>query len=253
MLENETALVIDLSAEVRDYVASILRHQFHCRHILMAGTRDDVLECLRAGTEHIDWIFFDWELPKLQPLEFLAEVRKHPGSRSAAVILMTRHREKSALQEVLQAGASDYLIKPFTLSILLFKVRRIGLSGERRSGERLRVYASQEVDLHFRDGDPVQGMLLSISPTGCLARTPRFDGHIAHIYNQADITLQTEDGPVQLRGELVRAEGDRGAEPSRDHILTAFRFHSLAERTRRRLEGFIATIGPPLPQDWENR
>ena len=62
MLENETALVVDLSAEVREYVASILRHQFHCRRILSAGSRDDVFRILGSGTERIDWIFYDWEL-----------------------------------------------------------------------------------------------------------------------------------------------------------------------------------------------
>ncbi len=67
MLENETALVIDLSAEVRDYVASILRQQFQCQRILLSGTRDDALEKLRSGTERIDWIFYDWELPGLNP------------------------------------------------------------------------------------------------------------------------------------------------------------------------------------------
>ena len=251
MLEHETALVVDLSAEVRDYVASILRQQFQCRRILLAGTRDAALEMLRSGTERIDWIFYDWELPGLNSTEFLEETRRQPGSRAAAVIIMTRHREKSVLQAILDAGANDYLLKPFTLSILVFKVRRINLAQERREGQRLRVHASQEVELRFtKKNDPLSATLLSISPSGCLARTPVFTGQAASIYADADIILQTGEGQVQLRGELVRIEGDRGTEPSRDHVLTAFQFHPLSPETRKRLEGFIAALGPPLPQDW---
>ena len=250
MLQHETALVIDLSAEVRDYVASILRQQFQCRHILLAGTRETALEMLRSGTETIDWIFYDWELPSLKPTEFLAEARKHPGSRDAAVIIMTRHREKSVLQTVLDAGANDYLLKPFTLSILVFKVRRIGLAQERREGQRLRVHASHEVELRFANGEQMTAALLSISATGCLARTQLFEGHAARIYADADVVLQTDDGPVRLRGELVRVEGDRGAEPSRQHVLTAFRFHPLSAENQKRLDSFVAAIGPPQPKDW---
>lgn len=252
MLENETALVVDLSAEVREYVASILRHQFHCRRILSAGCRDDVFEILGSGTERIDWIFYDWELPGIQPTELLEEVRRQPGSRAAAVIMMTRHREKSALHEILEAGASEYLIKPFTLSILLFKVRRIGLSEDRRSGERLRVHASQEIDLRFGKATKLAATLLSISPTGCLARAPSFSNRVAQIYDEAQITLQTEEGAINLQGELVRLEGDRGAEPSQTHILTAFRFKPLSSDAQKRLKSFMASIGPRLPADWEN-
>ncbi|MDJ0861367.1 MAG: response regulator [Gammaproteobacteria bacterium] len=252
MLENDTALVVDLSAEVREYVASILRHQFHCRRILSAGSRNDLLEILGSGTERLDWIFFDWELPGMQPTEFLQEVQRHPGSRGAAVIMMTRHREKSALHEILQAGASDYLIKPFTLSILLFKVRRISLSEDRRTGERLRVHASQEIDLRFSKGTKLAATLLSISPTGCLARAPAFSNRLAQIYDEAQITLQTEEGAINLQGELVRMEGDRSSQSSQTHILTAFRFRPLSTEATKRLSSFMASIGPPLPTDWEN-
>jgi CheY-like chemotaxis protein len=251
MLEHETGLVIDLSAEVRDYVASILRQQFQCQRILLASNRDEALELLRSGTERIDWIFYDWELPRLDPTVFLGEVRKYPGSRAAAVIIMTRHREKPVLQAVLDAGANDYLIKPFTLSILVFKVRRIRLAQERREGERLQVHASQEVGVRFVDaGENLAATLVSISSTGCLARTPCFPSHAASIYADADIVLQTEEGPVELRGELVRVEGDRGVQPSRTHVLAAFRFHPLSRDHEKRLAGYIAAIGPPQPSDW---
>ncbi len=252
MLENETALVVDLSAEVRDYVASILRHQFHCGRVLLAANRDDVLAILHSGTERIDWLFFDWELPGLGPIDLLEETRRNPGSRDAVVIIMTRHREKSALHGILEAGASDYLIKPFTLSILLFKVRRLSLSQDRRTGERLRVHASQEVDLRFRHGTRILATLISVSPTGCLVRAPLFSNRVAQIYDSAQVRLQTEDGPVELQAELVRIEGDRGPQPSRSHILAAFRFKPLSSKNQKLLEGYMVSMGPPLPSDWEN-
>lgn len=250
MLEKDTALIVDRSPEVRQYVASALERQFGCRHVLLASNADEALARLRSGTELIDWVFFEWDLPGLNPDAFLAEVHKQPGTRRAAVLMMTRHTDKSLLDRALDSGVTDYLIKPFTLSILLLKVRKIGLSRERRADERLRVHASQEIKLELDNDQSVTANLVSISPTGCLIRMGASSQSRAHVYAQAHVTLQTNDGTLRLRGELVRMEADRGPEPSREHVLAAFQLESLAEEHHRRLLQFIEALGPPMPAGW---
>lgn len=250
MLEKDTSLIVDRSPDVRQYVASVLQRQFGCRHVLLASNVDEALACLRSGTELIDWIFYEWDLPGIEPESFLAEVRKHPGSQGAAVLIMTRHRDKFLLDRALDAGGTDYLIKPFTLSILLLKVRKIGFSRERRSGERLRVHASQEIKLQFEDEAPIGASLISVSPTGCLVRLPVSSQPRARIYDDARLNLQTGDGIVTLNAQLVRLEADRGPDPSDRHVLAAFRLGALPNEDHGRLLRFIETLGPPLPPGW---
>ena len=245
MLEHDTALVVDMSAEIRHYVASTLQRQFGCHEVLLAANGEEALSFLRSGTERIEWVFYDCDLPGMEAEDFLAEVRGHAGSRDAALIMMTRRGDKPTLTHALEAGFDDYLVKPFTLSILVLKVRRIALLRERRNGERLTMHASQEVKIRVGEAQEITAGLLNISHTGCFTRAPLFLCHAARIYQEVDLKLQTEDGATQLQGELVRVEGDRGPEASREHVLAAFHFNALSAENHKVLDRFITTLNRP--------
>ena len=251
MLETDNALVVDRSPDVRHYVASILQRQFGCQRVLTAASEEEALEHLRRGTELIDWIFLDWDQSGGDPTQFIADVHKQPGSANAVLIIMTRYRNKEIFDRAMKAGATDYVIKPFTLSILLLKVRRIASSRERRTDAHLRVHASEDVTVKFDSAPEDSGKLVSVSPNGCLIRFCVNSHELLRIYRRATITLQTEDGVIALKGELVRLEADRGADPSRDHVLAALRLEPPSDSDRKRLERFIAMLGPAPPAQWE--
>jgi CheY-like chemotaxis protein len=251
MLETDNALVVDRSPDVRQYVASILQRQFGCQRVLTAANEQEALEHLRSGTELIDWIFLDWDQSGGDPAQFMAEAHKQPGSATAVLIIMTRYRNKEIFERAMQAGATDYLIKPFTLSILLLKVRRIASSRERRAEAHLRVHASQDVTVRFDSAQEGSGKLVSVSPSGCLVRFSVDSHELLRIYRSATIALRTEDGIVELQGELVRLEVDRGVKPSREHMLAALQLKPPSDADRKRLERFIAMLGPAPPAQWE--
>jgi two-component system chemotaxis response regulator CheY len=243
MLQNDTALIVDRVADVRHYIASVLQRQLGCRRVLQAANHTEAEAILESGTEFINWIFYDWDLPSTDPEPFLHLLRQRPGCRDANILVTTRSQQKMVLEDALRAGSTDYLIKPFTSSILLFKVRRIGLSRERRTHERLQVHPSQEVAIRFPRGKSTAGTMVSISHTGCLTRAPCTIGESARIYETASITFQTADGTMNADAELRRIEADRGPESCQRYLLLAFHLRPLQEADHKRLERFIAALG----------
>ncbi|MFZ0255743.1 MAG: response regulator [Gammaproteobacteria bacterium] len=243
MLQNDTALIVDRVADVRQYITSVLRRQLGCRRILQAANHPEAQAILDSGTELINWIFYDWDLPSTDPQPFLNVLRQRPGCRDANILITTRSQQKVVLEDALRAGGTDYLIKPFTSSILLFKVRRISLSRERRSHDRLQVHPSQEIAIRFQRGTSTAGTMVSISHTGCLTRAPCAIGESARIYETASMRFQTADGMMDVEAELRRIEADCGPEPCHQYILLAFHLRPLQDVDQKRLERFIAALG----------
>lgn len=253
ILQNDTALIVDRVADVRQYIASVLQRQLGCRRVLQAANHAEAEAILDSGTELISWVFYDWDLPSTEPQPFLDVLRQRPGCRDAHILITTRSQHKEVLEDALRAGGTDYLIKPFTSSILLFKVRRIGLAQERRSQKRLQVHPSQEIAIRFQRGERTAATMMSISSTGCLIRAPCAIGESARIYETANMTLQTSDGTLNAQAELRRIEADRGPEPCQKHLLLAFHLHPLQNEDQKRLERFIAALSSsPLSQGVPN-
>lgn len=242
MLQNDTALIVDRVADVRHYIASVLQRQLGCRRVLQAANPAEAEAVLASGTELISWVFYDWDLPGTEPQSFLGNLRQRPGCQDANILITTRSQQKVVLEDALRAGGTDYLIKPFTSSILLFKVQRIGQKRERRTHERLQVHPSPEIAIRFRRGNSTTGTMVSISPTGCLTRAPCTSGESARIYETARLTLQTADDIMEIEAELRRIEADRGPDSCHQHLLLAFHLRPLQDADQKRLQRFIAAL-----------
>lgn len=78
------------------------------------------LEHFRGNT--YDVIFTDWNMPNMNGLELLQEIRK--SNTHVPVIMITTESEKSRVILAVQAGVSDYLVKPFTPDALKVKLEK---------------------------------------------------------------------------------------------------------------------------------
>ena len=69
-----------------------------------------------------DVILTDWNMPEMNGLEFVLEVRK--GNTTIPIVMITTESERARVLEAIQAGVSDYMVKPFTLEDLQHKLEK---------------------------------------------------------------------------------------------------------------------------------
>lgn len=70
----------------------------------------------------IDLIVCDWNMPHSTGLELLTKVRADPRLRRTPFLMLTAEAYRESVQAALAAGVSDYVVKPFTASVLVEKV-----------------------------------------------------------------------------------------------------------------------------------
>ena len=124
-------LVADDNADMRDYLARLLRDHWTVQ------TVGDGEQALAAAREHQpDLILTDAMMPKLDGFGLLQQVRADPRlARTPVIILSARAGEESRV-EGLEAGADDYLVKPFQAKELVARVRaHLETSRLRRAAE----------------------------------------------------------------------------------------------------------------------
>jgi len=106
--EKVRVLVVEDDPGVRDYLADLARLEGHevcaCRD---GQTALDTLD--RRG---FDLVVLDWMMPGLNGLEVCRRIRALPEGNLMVVLVLTARSEPGALDQVLAAGADDYLVKP---------------------------------------------------------------------------------------------------------------------------------------------
>ena len=119
-------MVIDDSNTLRRVVVGYLRELSIDSIEAVDGL--DALEKLRANPS-LDGALVDWDMPRMDGLEFVKTVRACAEYNSLKLMMVTAQSSMGSLQQALEAGADDYLMKPFTPEMLGDKLRLIGLLG----------------------------------------------------------------------------------------------------------------------------
>jgi two-component system chemotaxis response regulator CheY len=73
-----------------------------------------LIEAALEDEEPFQLIISDWNMPIMKGIELLKKVRAHPTIKSTPFILVTAEAEQGNILEAVQAGVSNYIIKPFT-------------------------------------------------------------------------------------------------------------------------------------------
>ena len=119
------ALVVDDSRAVRMILARNLRELgFEVRE---AGNGREALEVIAAENSAVSLVLADWNMPEMNGLELLKELRRNSALSSLVVIMVTTETELDQMASALEAGANEYVMKPFTKEILLEKLVLAGI------------------------------------------------------------------------------------------------------------------------------
>jgi two-component system chemotaxis response regulator CheY len=73
--------------------------------------------------------FIDWNMPEMNGLELVSAIRQDATRDDMRLVMVTSETELERVQAALQAGANEYVMKPFTADILKEKLALLGLGG----------------------------------------------------------------------------------------------------------------------------
>ena len=104
-------LIVDDFASMRRIVKNTLK-QIGFKNILEADDGTTALAMLKE--QKIDVVLADWNMPKMSGLELLKTVRKDDTLKNIPVLMVTAEAQKENVIEAIQAGVSNYIVKPFT-------------------------------------------------------------------------------------------------------------------------------------------
>jgi PAS domain S-box-containing protein len=115
--QPELILLADDNADMREYVAHLLRDKYRVHSV------SDGLKAVKAARSvRPDLVLTDIMMPGLDGFGVLEAIRKDASLSSTPVILLSARAGEESSVEGLQAGADDYLVKPFTARELLARI-----------------------------------------------------------------------------------------------------------------------------------
>jgi two-component system, chemotaxis family, chemotaxis protein CheY len=118
------ALIVDDSRFIRDYLKSLLvRRGLDC---MAAENGQAGLACLGCSGPY-DVALVDWNMPVMGGLEMVRAVRRDPGLDGVKILMVTTESENGHIEAALDAGADEYLMKPFDEPGLIEKLGMIGV------------------------------------------------------------------------------------------------------------------------------
>lgn len=115
-------LVVDDQNSVRQ-MTRITLEQIGVRHIHEAENGVQAIDT--ASKQPLDLIISDYNMPEMDGMELLRAVRGHPAARRVPFILLTGRGDRELVVKAAQAGANNYVVKPFTPDILRTKIEQV--------------------------------------------------------------------------------------------------------------------------------
>lgn len=94
-------------------------------NILEAENGQHALEVLENNPV-VDVILLDWNMPIMDGLSFLKSLRSQDRAQQPIVVMCTTENEMARIVEAMQAGANEYIMKPFTEEIVKNKLEEAG-------------------------------------------------------------------------------------------------------------------------------
>ena len=91
-----------------------------------ASNGKEGLSVLRSAEGGISLILVDWNMPEMNGLDFVRHVRADPSFSATTLMMITTETEVEQMVTALEAGADEYVMKPFTAEIITDKLRLLG-------------------------------------------------------------------------------------------------------------------------------
>jgi len=119
---NMKFLVVDDFSTMRRIVKNLLK-ELGFNNLEEAEDGVDALNKLRGGG--FDFVVSDWNMPNMTGIDLLRAIRADATLKHLPVLMVTAEAKRENIIEAAQAGASGYVVKPFTSATLDEKLKKI--------------------------------------------------------------------------------------------------------------------------------
>jgi two-component system chemotaxis response regulator CheY len=122
------ALVVDDSRTIRTILKRTLLELGY--EVCEAADGREALAIIDAEGGAVSLVLTDWNMPEMDGLELLKRLRQNPHLSFLKIIMVTTETELDRMVLALDAGANEYVMKPFTKDILKQKLELVGIHSE---------------------------------------------------------------------------------------------------------------------------
>jgi two-component system chemotaxis response regulator CheY len=118
------ALVLDDSRAIRAILSGILK-EIGFSVTEGANGKDGLERLMQMG--RADLALVDWNMPEMDGYEFVQAVRAREEHRAMRIVMVTTETEVSQMSRALEAGANEYVMKPFSKDVITEKLETLGV------------------------------------------------------------------------------------------------------------------------------
>ncbi len=199
-------------------LVTMLRYNLEREGFAVDEAADGEEALLRIAERRPDAVLLDWMLPLVSGLEVCRQIRRLPATRSLPVIMLTAKGEESDRIRGLDSGADDYVVKPFSPSELVARLRAVIRRAQPNAAANVLRYADVTIDLTAyrvaRAGRPVhlgptEFRLLRHflqQPSRVFSREQLLDGVWGH---DSEVELRTVDVHIRRLRKALNEGGER--------------------------------------------
>ena len=119
---NMKFLVVDDFSTMRRIVRNLLK-ELGFNNVDEA--EDGVVAMQKLRSQPFDFVVSDWNMPNMTGIDLLRNIRADPQLKHLPVLMVTAEAKKENIVAAAQAGASGYVVKPFTAATLDEKLKKI--------------------------------------------------------------------------------------------------------------------------------
>jgi two-component system chemotaxis response regulator CheY len=115
-------LVVDDNQGIRKMISDILR----AAGFKNTGYAENgKIAWRKINDEPVDLVLLDWDMPVMNGYELLKEIRAQEKFKEMPVLMLTAHAEKKDVLQAIEAGATNYIVKPFAPNTLYRKLKEM--------------------------------------------------------------------------------------------------------------------------------
>ncbi|WP_300157964.1 response regulator [Solidesulfovibrio sp.] len=115
-------LVVDDQQPMRKTIVYILR-QLGYRNVECAEDGDIAWNVING--QHVDLVLLDWNMPRMSGLSLLSRIRASEAYRKLPVVMITAEANEEHVLTAVQAGVTNYIVKPFSPNVLGRKIQEV--------------------------------------------------------------------------------------------------------------------------------